>query len=185
MDIKSNGNNLETSEQIPILLIEDNIEDRLLVQEMLGLVRHFHFQITSSTNLKDGLSKLSQLIPPAVIADLNLPDSHGIDTFRRLHQADTKPAIILLTNLDDENLALQAIREGAQDYLVKSELSGDLLVRSIRYAIERKRIEDNLRESRERFFLAVEGSFDGIWDWNLKTNLIFFRSLEANARVLW
>src|SRR5207249_1986187 len=81
----------------------------------------------------------------AVLLDLSLPDSHGLETFRRMRAGAPQAPIILLTGLDDETLGMQSVQEGAQDYLVKGQVTGQLLVRAIRYAIERKRAQDELR----------------------------------------
>ena len=98
----------------------------------------------------------------AVLLDLNLPDSHGFDTFSSIHCRFPKVPIIVLTGSVDEELATKAVKEGAQDYLFKDELTSRNLSHAILFAIQRKRIEDELRSSEERFRLLSEASFEGI-----------------------
>jgi diguanylate cyclase (GGDEF)-like protein/PAS domain S-box-containing protein len=159
---------------IQILLVEDNDEDAMLIQEFLGMARSFFYHLFRASTLSEGIDLLHKIKPDIILSDLTLPDSRGYDTFRIVSRSAPDTPIILLTGLKDETLALTAIREGAQDYLVKTELSCVLLPRVICYAIERKRIEEALRESQERYFLAVQGANDGIWDWDLKSNHIYF-----------
>jgi diguanylate cyclase (GGDEF)-like protein/PAS domain S-box-containing protein len=163
-----------SSNPIQILLIEDNDEDALLLQEFLGIARSFFYHIFRSSTLQEGIELFHKVKPDIILSDLTLPDSRGYDTFRTITQAAQETPIVLLTCMNDELLALRAIREGVQDYLVKTELSSMLLTRAICYAIERKRIEEELRVSQERYHLAVQGANDGIWDWDLKTNRIYF-----------
>ena len=168
------GMTAEAAYPIQILMIEDNDEDALLVQQLLGFTRRFFYNMVRCASLSQALETLPRAHPQVILTDLNLPDSSGYETFRQVYEHAAGIPIVLMTNLDDEALALQAIRNGAQDYLLKTELSGQLLARAIRYAIQRKRSEDELRESNERYMLAVEGATDGLWDWDLKTNRIYF-----------
>jgi diguanylate cyclase (GGDEF)-like protein/PAS domain S-box-containing protein len=164
---------------IHILLIEDNSDEAELFEAMLMSVRRFDFELTRIDCLAKGIELIQNVQDgekpfDVVLLDLNLPDSSGFDTFDRLYAQAHWAPIILMTCLDNESLALQAVRKGAQDYLVKSELNGNLLSRAIRYAIERKRVEEALRESEERYILAVHGANDGLWDWHLRSNRIYY-----------
>ena len=129
---------------IRVLLIEDDPGDADLVKIVLGEVATQKFQVVLADRLKTALESLAKETPDLVLCDLSLPDSHGIETFLRVHaQAPTVP-IVLMTGFDDETFALEAVRSGAQDYLVKGSVDGKLLARVIRYAIERKRAEEEL-----------------------------------------
>ena len=148
----------EAAYPIQILLIEDSDEDAMLIQQLLGFTRRFFYNMVRCASLSQAMEMLPRAHAQVILTDLNLPDSHGYETFRQVFERAPEIPIVLMTNLDDEALALQAIRNGAQDYLLKTELSGQLLARAIRYAIQRKRSEDELRESHERYILAVEGA---------------------------
>ncbi|MBD2490556.1 response regulator [Aulosira sp. FACHB-615] len=145
-------------ELIKVLLVEDNPGDVFLLQELLKEVKTAQVDLRPVEELSAALNLLAQDSFDVMLLDLSLPDSQGISTFlRATRQARTTP-IIVLTGLDDETLALRAMQEGAQDYLIKGQVTGDLLVRSMRYAIERQRIEDALRQSEERFRVALKNS---------------------------
>ncbi|AFY43492.1 response regulator [Nostoc sp. PCC 7107] len=145
-------------ELIKVLLVEDNPGDVFLLQELLREINTVKVELCPVEQLSEALKLLVYDSFDLMLLDLSLPDSQGIDTFvNAARQAKATP-IIVLTGLDDETLALRAMQEGAQDYLVKGKVTGDLLVRSMRYAIERQRIEDALRQSEERFRVALKNS---------------------------
>jgi PAS domain S-box-containing protein len=143
---------------IKVLLVEDNPGDVRLLQEFLWDVTTAQFELMPVERLDRTLELLNQESFDVILLDLSLPDSQGLETFISLHRQAPAIPIIVLTGLDDENLALRAMQEGAQDYLVKGQVSGDLLVRCMRYAIERQRIEEALRQSEERFRVALKNS---------------------------
>ncbi len=130
-----------------VLLIEDNPGDARLLREMLVEIGDAPFKLEWVDQLSKGLDRLTGGDIDAVLLDLSLPDSQGLDTFIQVHTQAPHIPITVLTGLDDTTLAVKAVREGAQDYLVKGKIDGNLLARAIRYAIERKRTEEALRES--------------------------------------
>lgn len=132
---------------IRVLLIEDNPGDARLIQEALAEVRGAQFHLECADHLLTGLERLSEGGIGVILLDLSLPDSHGLNTFVRAHNRAPEVPIVVLTGIDDESLAMQAVHEGAQDYLVKGQVHSNLLARSLRYAIERQRIMAELRNS--------------------------------------
>ena len=114
------------------------------------------------TRLTEALKHLEKDRPDVILLDLNLEDSAGYETFYRVRQAASRAAILVLSGSDDEDLAIKTVREGAQDYLVKGTFDGRLLLRSIRYAIERKRSEEALRQSEATVRAIFENSLEGI-----------------------
>jgi DNA-binding response OmpR family regulator len=126
---------------IRVLLVEDDPEDARLFQAMLAHEAKGEFQMARVGRLAEALGKLNDQGYDIVLSDLGLPDSQGLRTFLSLKGQAPKLPIVVLSGLEDEEFALKAVHEGAQDYLVKSQVNGPLLARSLRYAIERKRIE--------------------------------------------
>ncbi len=128
-----------------ILMIEDQLADVYLIRKMLVKTAGSQFTLEHVARLATGLARLGKGDIDVLLLDLYLPDSRGLETFKRVHGRVPHLPTIVLTGTDDESLALRAVREGAQDYLVKGEISGNLLTRSILYAIERQRTEEALR----------------------------------------
>lgn len=129
---------------IKVLLIEDNPLDVRLINIMLRDSAPGAFVIEQVERLEAGLQRLARGGIDLVLVDLSLPDSQGLDTFASVHAQAANVPIIVLSGLADETVAVNAVHEGAQDYLVKGQVSGPLLVRAMRYAIERKRTSEQL-----------------------------------------
>ncbi len=130
-----------------VLAIEDSEPHRRLIELLLSESVRVNFQLTSGVRLADGLELLNEGEFDVVLLDLNLPDSRGLDTLHRVSSHSPHMPIVVLTGLDDEIVAGRAVREGAEDYLVKGEFDSDLLVRSVRYAIARHRSKVKLQQA--------------------------------------
>ncbi|HXO37843.1 MAG TPA: ATP-binding protein, partial [Candidatus Acidoferrum sp.] len=143
-----------------VLLVEDSAVDARFITALLRSPVTT-LECKHVTRLGSALEHLKTEEPDVVLLDLNLEDSAGYETFYRMRRASTA-AILVLSASDDEELAIKTVREGAQDYLVKGTFDGRLLLRSIRYAIERKRSEEALRQSEAALRAIFENSLDGI-----------------------
>jgi signal transduction histidine kinase len=132
-----------------VLLVEDNPGDARLIRESLVELTGNSFYLETADRLATALHRLSAGGVDAVLLDLALPDSKGGDTFKKARAHAPTVPIIVLTGLGDEALALKMIQEGAQDYVAKVELNGNVLCRAIRYAIERERSEQQILKFNE------------------------------------
>jgi len=130
---------------IKILLVEDNPGDARLLREILAEVTFTQFELAHVERLSEALKRLGEKRFDVILLDLSLPDSQGFDTFTQVQAQAPQVPIIVLSGLDDESLAVRAVREGVQDYLVKGQMDGNLLARAMRYAIERKQVEETLQ----------------------------------------
>ena len=129
---------------IKVLLVEDNDIDAELTQDLLSEYSAEQFQINRARTLAEGFTLLSRERFDAVLLDLSLPDAFGLPTVRQFHAMSPTIPLVVLSGANDQSLALQAVQQGAQDYLVKGQGHPELLVRAIIYAIERKRTEERL-----------------------------------------
>jgi PAS domain S-box-containing protein len=157
-EVSTNGSG---SAELKVLLVEDNPADARLVREMLKDT-HRPVNLTHANRLRDALEHLRTEGFNAILLDLNLPDSEGMSTFLRARAEAAHAPIVVLTGLADEEVAARAVREGAQDYLVKAEVDGPLLYRSIRYAVERHTSDETIRRSEALYRSLVEGSIQGV-----------------------
>jgi two-component sensor histidine kinase/DNA-binding response OmpR family regulator len=138
---------------IKALLVEDNPSDTRMIQELLKQAGGREIAVRHAARLGTALEKINAERPDVVILDLSLPDSTGLASFHRLHQYASSVPIVVLTGLDDSDMAVQTIVQGASDYLLKGELSGGLLVRSLHYSIERKRMQEALQRTQSELEL--------------------------------
>ena len=136
---------------IKILVIDDDPGDYKFVSLILGKssLQAASFEVENATTLADGLQRLNTRCFDLVLLDLGLPDSTGIDTVRKTQEADSHIPIVVLTGLDNDEIGLDAIKNGAEDYLIKGQTLQYTLVRTIRHAIERKLNQENLRAAKK------------------------------------
>lgn len=172
--------------KIDILLIEDNPADAGLLQIYLKEWYPNSHNLTTVDYLSKGITLLEQNIYSIVIVDLSLPDSSGLDTFNKVHTIIPETPIIVLTGLEDENMGINAVKCGAQDFLIKGTLKSKALQRSIDYSIERSRLLKQLSENtkkleakttdllREKIKLseAQKLAHIGSWEWDIPTNTV-------------
>jgi PAS domain S-box-containing protein len=166
-----------------ILLVEDNLADARLFEMYFAERPGMVVGIQRAETLAMALDLLSTAQPPidVVLLDLTLPDSESLDTLRAVRQRFPSLAIVVLSGLSDETIALKAVREGAQDYLVKGRIDPELLSRAVRYAVERMsaqsardRAQQALATSEERLRLVTEATTDGVWDWDIASGDVYW-----------
>lgn len=171
--------NTEANRRVCALIVEDSPTQAKLLSISLN---RLGIEVECVDTLNSACKRLDQPGIDVVLLDLSLPDSQGINTFYRMHNFDSVMPIVVLTGLDDQNIALEAVKGGAQEYLVKGRASEDSVARCLRYAIERNNAEQRLRASERRTRLIVENALDGfvsfdhtmtIIDWNKHAELMF------------
>lgn len=157
-----------------ILLVEDNPGDVRLLTEYLNSFHDYSFHTSAVNRLSAAIECLDNDPIDLILLDLMLPDSRGIQTVSRVLDHERPIPIIVLTGLYDDSLAIEAMRLGAQDYLVKSQINRGTLLKSILYSMERARVLEALRVSEERYALAALAANDGLWDWDLTANSVYY-----------
>lgn len=143
-----------TVESVDVLLIEDDPGDAFLAEELLADTV-LTTRITWVATLNAAREHLKGF-RGCVLLDLNLPDAHGLDLLREVLGSAPAAAVVVFTGLDDEHEGIAAVSAGAQDYLVKGQVDGSLLARSLRYSLERRRADENARQLREARLSARE-----------------------------
>lgn len=150
------------SDELHILQIEDNPGDVRIIKELLREAKDRVYIIEHAGTLETGLKILSSSAIDVILLDLNLPDFNGIDSLERVISLAADVPVIIMTGLEDETAAINAVKSGAQDYLVKGQVGRRLLLRSIHYSIERKKTDVQLRASEARARAISDSSLDGI-----------------------
>ncbi|GAB4527602.1 MAG: hypothetical protein OHK0046_45540 [Anaerolineae bacterium] len=164
-------------EDINVLLVEDNPGDARLIQEMLRSTDQQIITLDLATTLAEAIEQIKTNTYQAILLDLSLPDSHGIDTLLRVEAEALDTVVVVLTGLSDEAMGVEAVQMGAQDYLLKDAVDDRLLRRSIRYAIERNRTELALRQSEEEYRSLIDDVFD--------TSMVAVLILDRHFNVVW
>ncbi len=144
---------------ISVLLIEDNPRDAEIIENQLLVAQEFgapDFMLTHVRYLTEGFAHLQSNSVDVILLDLNLPDVSGLDTFATIHSHTPQTPVVVLSGMLDENLAVQAVRAGAQDYLLKDDVNSGLLTRALQYAIERKQLEEKMQQHQEHLEALVK-----------------------------
>jgi C4-dicarboxylate-specific signal transduction histidine kinase len=178
---------------VRVLLIEDDPEDVILVEQSLGkpFEPSHPFTLEHTAALQEGLDRLGKGDTDVLLLDLDLPDSQGVNTVVRVRERDSEVPIVVFTMCGDDDTALRALKAGAQDYLVKSELNGSLLSRAIRYAIERQKARHENEQLQERLLQALKLESLGVlaggvaWGLERQLGLILERADIALGDLRW
>jgi|GEM_PF-1472638 len=149
--------NLNIQSSLKILLVEDNPGDVLIFKEHLRF-SGIDFLLVESSTLKEAINKILQINFDVILLDLGLPDSLGIETLRKLDLPSLKIPVIVMTGLDDEETAVQSLKEGAQDYLFKNNINSQNIIHSIRYSIERKKIQEFQKKNVLQFSILASAT---------------------------
>ena len=155
------------NESQALLLIEDNPAEARLIREALGAIDPMQFKLVHVDRLSAACTQLAEMQFAVILLDLTLPDSWGFDTLKQMRTYAAQTPIVVLTGLNDEELAVKAVQGGAQDYLIKGEVDPRTLMRSLRYAIERQRLQQEARASEERYRNLFENASDAILSFTL------------------
>jgi PAS domain S-box-containing protein len=170
------------TDPIRALLIEDDPDDVLLLKASLTKAKAIQIKLGHADRLSSGLIQLAEQDYDVILLDLNLPDSRGLETLTAIINEFPKIPVVVLSGLADDATTIAAVKQGAQDYLVKGEFSGLMLARVLRYAIERKQAEAVLRASEARYRALVDTSPDAITLTDLEGKLVLCN--QQAARLL-
>ncbi len=154
-----------------VLLIEDNPGDVKLTSILLAGAANTTFHLETCERLGPGLQRLAQGGIDALLLDLSLPDSQGLATFERAHAASPTLPVVVMSNLDDEQIAMQAVEIGAQDYLVKGRVDSVTLTRALLFAVERQKQQKARTEQRTGKVLLFVGAKGGVGTTTVALNI--------------
>jgi diguanylate cyclase (GGDEF)-like protein/PAS domain S-box-containing protein len=167
-----------------LLLIEDNAGDARLLREMLNEQDSHDTELTHVERMSEAEKHLATHAPDIIVLDLGLPDAQGLETIRRARAAAPHVPLVVLTGLDDESLAVQALQEGAQDYLIKGQIEQRGLLRALRCAIERKTMEEALFAEKERAQVTLNSIGDAVICTDISGNITFL-NVTAEKMTGW
>ncbi|MGZ8786522.1 MAG: putative bifunctional diguanylate cyclase/phosphodiesterase, partial [Acidimicrobiia bacterium] len=167
-----------------LLLVEDNLGDARLLREMLREPGSLSTDVTHAQSMSEAEACLSNRATDIILLDLGLPDAQGLVAVRRTHAAAPRIPLVVLTGIDDETLADQALQEGAEDYLIKGEIEPRGLVRALRYAIERKIMQEALFVEKERAEVTLNSIGDAVISSDLAGTITFLNSM-AESMTGW
>ncbi len=167
-----------------LLIVEDNPGDARLIREMFNEHGAHTTELHHVESMAEAERHLAGHAVDVIVLDLGLPDAAGLDAVRRAHSAAPRAPLVVLTGLDDESLAGQALQEGAQDYLIKGQIETRGLLRALRYAIERKSMEEALHVERERAEVTLKSIGDAVICTNVSGNITFV-NLVAEKLTGW
>jgi len=175
-------------DKLNILIIDDNKADMILIKRFLEFQENFTFDLKFAESLTKGFVVLAEETIDIVLLDLSLPDGFGLNTITKFREKFPDIPVIVLTGHSDDRTAIEALRLGAQDYLVKGIFNFDLLVRSLRYSIERNKLQlalkslaivDELTELyNRRGFLTLADSHKKLAKRNKREFLVFFMDID-------
>ena len=160
-----------------MLLIEDNPGDARLIQEMFKEQGAQNVELKHVENMAEAEKYLAVYPVDIILLDLGLPDVQGLEAVRRTRRAAPGVPLVILSGMDDESMAIQAMQEGAQDYLIKGQIEPRELVRALRYAVERKIIEEHLFEEKERAQVTLDCIGDAVISTDISGNIMFLNQV--------
>jgi diguanylate cyclase (GGDEF)-like protein/PAS domain S-box-containing protein len=167
-----------------VLLVEDNPGDARLIREMFKEPSSQDVELAHVDCMADAETHLAGHAVDIILLDLGLPDTQGLEAVRRAHAAASRVPLVVLSGLDDEKIALQAMQEGAQDYLIKGQIEPRELFRALRYAVERKAIEESLFEANARAQVTLDCIGDAVISTDVSGNITFL-NLVAEEMTGW
>src|SRR5229473_3596829 len=167
-----------------LLLVEDNHGDARLLREMFNEQGSHDIELTHVERMSEAEKYLAERAVDIIVLDLGLPDAQGLGAVRRAHAAAPRVPLVVLAGLDDESMAAQALREGAQDYLIKGQIEARGLLRALRYAIERKIMEEALFVEKERAQVTLNCIGDAVACTDNLGNISFL-NLVAEKMTGW
>jgi diguanylate cyclase (GGDEF)-like protein/PAS domain S-box-containing protein len=156
-----------------VLLIEDNPGDARLIREMFNEQNSMDIELNHVECMGDAEKYLAEHAVDIILADLGLPDTQGLESVRRTHAAAPHVSLVVLSGLDDVSIALQALKEGAQDYLIKGQIESRELLRALRYAVERKIVEETLYAEKEFAQVTLDCIGDAVICTDVAGNITF------------